>query len=101
MQIIKSKGNIVEKVVRDKAGKLIRARFFVFESHGRIKARLVDFVYVAEQIYLKGANFLLSITMSKVPFDIKKYIGISYVSPYVVLNNIYFSGSKPRAPTFV
>ena len=36
MQLIKSQGNIVEKVLRDKEGKLIRARFFVYENGGRI-----------------------------------------------------------------
>ena len=53
-------GNIVEKVLRDKEGKLIRARFFVYENGGRIKARLLDFVYIAEQALLNGAKFLLS-----------------------------------------
>lgn len=99
MQITQSKGNIVEKVIRDKDGKLIRARFFVFESHGRIKARLVDFVYVAEQALIGCANFLLSVAIKTKQILIKNYIGISYVSPYVVLNNFYFSGTKPRAPT--
>jgi hypothetical protein len=100
MNIIQSKGNIVEKVIRDKDGKLIRARFFVFESHGRIKARLLDFVYLAEQALISGANFLLSgIVKAKQIFE-KVIFSTSYSSPFTK-TNLYFFGSKPRAPTFI
>lgn len=99
MQIAKSQGNIVEKVLRDKEGKLIRARFFVYENGGRIKARLLDFVYLAEQTLLNGANFLLS-TVSKTKAIVSKLSVVNnYTSPFTILNIIYFSGSKPRAPT--
>jgi hypothetical protein len=100
MNIIQSQGNIVEKVLRDKEGKLIRARFFVYENGGRIKARLLDFVYLAEQTLLNGANFLLSI-VSKVKSIFSQSSSVNkYTSPFTTLNTIYFSGSKPRAPTF-
>ncbi|MSU45033.1 MAG: hypothetical protein EXS47_00150 [Candidatus Zambryskibacteria bacterium] len=98
MQIIQSKGNIVEKVIRDKDGKLIRARFFVFENNGRIKARLMDFVYLTEQAVIGCVNFLLSgIAKAKQVFQ-KVIFSVSYTSPFTK-TNLYFSGSKPRAPT--
>ena len=46
MQIVNSKVNIIEKVLRDKQGRLVRARFQVYEIAGRIKARLLDFTYI-------------------------------------------------------
>lgn len=100
MQVIKSQSNIVEKVIRDKEGKLIRARFFVYENGGRIKARLLDFVYLAEQTLLNGANFLLSTVMSKRHFDTLFPSVKTYTTPFTILDIISFSGSKPRAPTF-
>ncbi len=99
MQIIHSKGNTVEKVIRDKEGKLIRARFFVFESNGRIKARLIDFVYLAPQALLTCANFLLTgITKTKQVFE--SLVSTPTYSFAFVQDNLDYSGSKPRAPTF-
>jgi len=101
MQVIKSQSNIVEKVLRDKEGKLIRARFFVYENGGRIKARLLDFVYLAEQVFLEGANFLLS-TLSKAKVLATKFSDVkTYTTPFSILDIISFSGSKPRAPTLI
>ena len=99
-QVIRSQGNIVEKIVRDKDGKLIRARFFVYENGGRIKARLLDFVYLAEQNLLNGANFLLSIVVSKGVFDTFRFHNFTINTRTYSLDPILFSGSKPRAPTF-
>ena len=101
MQVIKSQSNIVEKVLRDKEGKLIRARFFVYENGGRIKARLLDFVYLAEQTLLNSANFLLS-TLSKTKTIVTKFSSVkTYTTPFSILDIISISGSKPRAPTLV
>lgn len=101
MNLIQSKSNIVEKVLRDKEGKLIRARFFVYENGGRIKARLLDFVYLTEQVLLSSANFLLS-SLSKTKSIVTKFSSVkTYTSPFTILNTIYFSGSKPRAPTLI
>lgn len=98
MQLIQSQGNIVEKVLRDKEGKLIRARFFVYENGGRIKARLLDFVYLAEQALLNGAGFLLS-TISKTKSIVSK-VFVSSLEPLTYnLTTIFSIGSKPRAPT--
>ncbi len=46
MQIIQAKTNFVEKIIRDKDGRLVRATFSVYENGGRIKAKLVDYVYI-------------------------------------------------------
>ncbi len=101
MNITRSQGNIVEKVLRDKEGKLIRARFFVYENGGRIKARLLDFVYLAEQTLIQSANFLLS-TLSKNKAIVTKFSSAkTYTTPFSILDVISFSGSKPRAPTLV
>ncbi len=98
-QVVKSQGNIVEKVLRDKEGKLIRARFFVYENGGRIKARLLDFVYLAEQALLNSANYLLSIA-SNAKAKVLKIFDVSFVSFVYDLETIFSIGSKPRAPTF-
>jgi hypothetical protein len=100
MNLTRSQSNIVEKVLRDKEGKLIRARFFVYVDGGRIKARLLDFVYLAEQVLLQGVNFLLSVS-SKTKAIVTKFASSkTYTTPFTIVNTIYFSGSKPRAPTF-
>lgn len=100
-QIVNSKGNIVEKVLRDKDGKLIHAKFFVYESNGRIKARLLDFVYVAEQFLLKGRELLLSVFKKDNFSKVFKAFRTSLTPNSYTLDPILFSGSKPRAPTFI
>ncbi len=100
MNLIHSQGNTVEKVIRDKDGKLIRARFFVYENNGRIKARLLDFVYLAEQALLNGANFILT-GFAKAKEILSKAKVLNFYTPKLVPQEIiYHSGSKPRAPTF-
>lgn len=100
MQLTPHNGKIVEKIFRDKDGRLVRANFCVYENAGRIKARLVDFVYIAEQILLAGATYFLpGFAKTKLAFA-EVSNGISYSPSYFNVNNIYFSGSKPRAPTF-
>jgi hypothetical protein len=96
-QIIHSNGNIVEKVLRDKEGKLIRARFFVYENGGRIKARLLDFVYLTEQILLKGKELLLSI-VSKTSTTVSNFFVLKVVTRNYKLATVYAIGSKPRGP---
>ncbi len=105
MQIIQSKSNFVEKIFRDKAGRLVRAEFCVYENEGRIKARLVNFKYLDETTQISGkisgkTNFLqLGHGVSKsleFGFLYKK----SFVSPYFTFETLNFIGSKPRAPTF-
>jgi hypothetical protein len=100
MQIIQSKQNFVEKILRDKEGRLVRARFCVYENAGRIKARLVDVVYLDETCLNGSVLTLNSINISdnlELGHRMSK-LGVS--SPYFNFNILYSSGSKPRAPTF-
>lgn len=101
MQIIKSKSNIVEKVFRDKEGRLVRATFCVYENAGRIKARLLDFTYI-ESIKGSVTNFYISFkkTLKSVFESSVSKLGIFELSNYR-LGTIYSIGSKPRAPTLI
>ena len=98
MQLVKSQSNIVEKVLRDKEGRLVRARFQVYENAGRIKARLVDFVYLTEKAISSAVQalpgFFKKVT-SRFDLEVR---GI--ISPFITFEILHFSGSKPRAPTF-
>ncbi len=99
MQIINSKSQIVEKILRDKEGRLVRVKFCVYENGGRIKARLVDFVYVNE-VTGNVQNFALPGFVKNSKFW-TKFFEKSYTSPFFNLDNLNLSGSKPRAPTFI
>lgn len=98
MQIVTSKGKIVEKTLRDKGGRLVHAKFYVYENAGVIKARLLDFVYVSEEVIKSEVFFLTgfskSYTQGNPVYNLK-----SFASPFVTKGILYFSGSKPRAPT--
>lgn len=96
MQIIQSKGNIVEKILRDKEGKLIRANFFVYESEGRIKARLIDFTYIET---IKGAVIAIASLIKQKITEVISYLENSFEVPELAFETIYTNGSKPRAPT--
>ena len=97
MQIIQSKSNFVEKVLRDKEGRLVRARFCVYESQGRIKARLIDFVYIEEKA-LTGKT--LSLPSSSSQYSIFNILYSVRRTPSPFVSEILYSiGSKPRAPT--
>ena len=99
MQIIKSQGNIVEKIIRDKRGKLVLAKFFVYESAGRVKARLLEFTYI-EQLALKAAQIFLPF-YNKIKSDLATFFAKKTPAfQFVKIDSIDFSGSKPRAPTF-
>jgi hypothetical protein len=93
MQIVKSQSHIAERVLRDKEGKLVRARFYIYENAGRVKARLIDIVYIAENVILKISGFVKKVS--------EKFssISIQNQTPVLVPQTIYSSGSKPRAPT--
>ena len=99
MQIVRAQGNTVERVIRDKNGKLIRATFYVYESAGRIKARLVDFVYISEQA-IKSAVFFLTGFLRNNTQGNPVYEHKSVTSPFLNTEILFSSGSKPRAPTF-
>ena len=90
-------GNTVEKILRDKEGRLVRATFYVYESAGRIKARLVDFVYLSEE-FVKSATFFLT-GFSKTNTQGNPVYNPKSVISSFVSEILFFSGSKPRAPT--
>lgn len=97
MQIVHSKNQFVEKILRDKEGRLVRARFCVYENAGRIKARLLEATIIGE---LPGQALSLfapskKISGQKIPFS------KSFVSPYFSKDVLNFLGNKPRAPSFI
>jgi hypothetical protein len=98
MQIIQSKSNFVEKVLRDKEGRLVRARFQVFEVAGRIKVRLLDFTYIEA---LKGAVLRLAGFTKQKIVNVSLAVKQIFISPYFSTDTLSFNGSKPRAPTFL
>jgi hypothetical protein len=99
MQLVLSKSNYVEKILHDKDGRLVRATFCVYENGGRIKARLVDVVYLDEYQGLDSKTSELFGFVAKQKIENVCDSVFDIVSPYFS-NILYFSGSKPRAPTF-
>ena len=99
MQIIQSKQNIVEKIFRDKNGRLVRAEFCVYENGGRIKAKLIDYVYITAGA-ISGKVLSLSGLPKNKTSKVKTTFNGIVKSPYFNKESLYFSGSKPRAPTF-
>jgi hypothetical protein len=96
MSLIQTKNQCIERIIRDKNGKLVRATFCVYEIGGRIKARLVDFKFIEE---LSGKVFKLLTKASKSHSDIKNCFNLALKTHYSLLITLYFIGSKPRAPT--
>ena len=97
-QIQCSQSNFIEKVMRDGNGRLVRATFCVYEVAGRLKARLVDYVYIGEISGSKQATAIAGRICENTYSELVSYFN-DFVSPYFDLNNLYLSGSKPRAPT--
>ncbi|MFA5888811.1 MAG: hypothetical protein WCW47_00505 [Candidatus Paceibacterota bacterium] len=96
-QLTKPIGEYVERIVRDKNGQLVRATFCVYECDGHIKARLINAEIINE--YLQKTEILkLGGLTAKWVRNYVEYVGAT-ISPYFSLNTLYFSGSKPRAPT--
>lgn len=91
-------GNYVERIIRDKNGRLVRATFCVYEYSGHIKARLISAEYIKEDIIENRSTPALVGFVQKELKNFVEYVGET-ISPYFNLNTLYFSGSKPRAPT--
>ena len=98
MQLANIKGNTIEKILRDKEGRLVRATFYVYENAGRVKARLIDFVYLSEKV-LKNTSLALSGFSKKASLARTDLARKSVVSPFLNFEILFFSGCKPRAPT--
>lgn len=90
--------NIFERIFRVDDGRLLRATFCVYGSHGRLKARLVSVEYLDEK-NLTGENLKLSGSAQEKTFFVSEKKVRPIVSPYIFLNTIFYSGTKPRAPT--
>ena len=99
MQIVRSQQNIIEKVLRDKEGRLVRARFVVYENAGRVKARLIDVRYIDERDIENNSELLL-VGIKKEKILSIEFFGSNLVSYFLPQISIYSIGSKPRAPTF-
>ncbi len=99
MQLAFPRGKYVEKIVRDAQGRLVRATFCVYECEGRIKARLVDAIFIEENLQLSGETLKLAVFAKNLNTEYKKVLNKRVSSPYFSLNQLYFLGSKPRAPS--
>ena len=98
MQLTYSKSSTIEKVLRDKEGRLVRVTFYVYENAGRVKARLVDFVYLGEEIVKSTKIFLTGFLKTQVS-NLENVINKLNVISFINREILFFSGSKPRAPT--
>ena len=90
------RGECITKIFHDKNGRLIRAKFWIYQEGTRVRARLVNFEYVNE---LTGNTPLLQgAKTKKYPEDYFSYKKRT-TSPYFAKELLDFFGSKPRAPT--
>jgi hypothetical protein len=92
-----TRGNFVEKILRNADGQLVRVTFALYEHEGRIKARVVEAVVLEEA---QAAHVPALIGRAPAPVSssqVSSRGGI--ISPFVVSNPLYVSGSQPRAPT--
>ncbi len=99
MLITSPRGSIIEKVFIDAQGRTVRARLFVYESAGRLKARVLEAVFVEslpQGVWILSAPQVIAVIPKAV-----KQIGKAIVSPYFVncKEFLYCLGLKPRAPT--
>ena len=61
MQISLSKSSLIEKIVRDRQGRLVRATFCVYQNGYRVKARLVSVQYLDDLDETKRKVFFSSL----------------------------------------
>jgi len=99
-QIASPRGNLIEKILKDSNGKLVRVTFCVYEVNGHIKARVVSAVPVIEVASNESNLALYGVTSAQSISEIISYEH-SFVSPYFNSATIQLVGSKPRAPTFI
>ena len=92
-------GNIVEKILRDREGRLARVNFYVYENEGRLKARILKIEYIDEKI---SAGLVLSLNGSIDDSNVSPQSNVvvdAVISPFFDSSLIYTIGSKPRAPS--
>ncbi len=100
MQLTSPRGNLIEKIVRDGQGRLVRATFCVYENGGRIKARLLHAVVLEESAAIENKTLLLTGLASPKNYSHLVIQSSNIVSPYFNSNLLYSLGLQPRAPTF-
>ena len=95
------KNSYVEQIIRDTNGRLVRATFYVYESHGRVKARLTNVTFLEEAVALAPITRSLfsTPTHARARETISTFFSHT-ISPYWSANFLYSLGSKPRAPTY-
>jgi len=97
-ELTSPRGKFIEKILRDENGHLVRATFCIYEEAGRIKARLLHAVIIADESIIKNSTLSLPGFSKKDTFSCVAVCN-SITSPYISSSLLYFSGSKPRAPT--
>ncbi len=97
-QIGTPRSEYVEKIIRDSSGRFLRATFCIYESQGRLKARLIKTV-IFEDIISKNEILVLIGLNFENKFQSNVVLNNKIISPFVSSNILYFTGSKPRAPT--
>lgn len=91
-------GTTFERTFRDHLGRLVVATFFVYETEGRVKARLVEARVVEESLALpQGIFALVGECLRAAVVLAEKVLGEVIALPQREV--LYFAGSKPRAPT--
>ena len=98
-QIIPSKSNLVEKIIRDANGRLLRATFCVYENAGHVKARLLNAVYIDEKSLAENQTLILACPRRRLGLQRVAISENKIVSTFSSSNLYYVLGSKPRAPT--
>ncbi len=100
MLLSTSRGNLIEKILRNPDGRLVRATFCVYEYHGRAKARLVKVVFLDEAPVLGTQSFGLPGFVQVPAADFSEFVSTGPISsPYFNSNILYSLGTQPRAPT--
>ncbi len=100
MIITSPRGSVIEKIFKDASGRMVKALFYVYESEGRVKARLLEAIYLEEALCLEqGVWVLPAPLLDSVSPLVLENLYFSIPSPYSLEELLYFVGAKPRAPT--
>ena len=92
------RAQIVEKMITSPEGVVFLATFLVFEEMGKVKARLVKAVPVEKAKKSEVLAICGDVCNSFVEILKEVFAPDQIVSPYNSI--LYFTGAKPRAPTF-
>lgn len=107
MLALKSQGKIVERIVRTKAGQLVRAVFLVAEQNGELKVRLISVVPIGQPngFTIQGSRFknkilcLIGKCAKSLVITSERHQFREILSPF--FNKFQFFVSQPtRAPSY-